>query len=192
MRFKPLHDTEGNALGEDPDTVENTDIERIRDVGEKRPEGYGIIVHRENDTVDSEVQCRSNSIFKISDILPADRDAYADKFFLGKFSDILQSLDCLPETSVHPRNMVMERGVRSPEFYVKKRTPCADNSVEIVRIRKCPSVCKEFDSSVSIFPGNLKNIEDIVPGSRFTTIERDAIGFSLACCGRYCRKIILW
>jgi hypothetical protein len=185
MWFEPPHDAERYAFCNDPDAVENTDIDSIGNVREKGPEGYGIILNGQYDAVDSEVQCSSNRIFKVSEILSAERDMYTDKFILSMLREIFQPLYRLPETAVHLRNMVIERGVRSPEFYLKKRTPCMDNPLQRVHIREYPSVREEFDPPVPIDPGSMENVDNIVSDSRFTTIKCNAVSFFLIYCGCY-------
>ena len=60
-----------------------------------------------------------------------------------------------------------------------------DNFLQRVHIREYPSVCEEFDPPVTIYPGSMENVDNIVSDSRFTTIEYYTVSLSLTHCVCY-------
>lgn len=191
MRFKPFHEAEGDALGKYPDAVEDADIDGIGNAGEEGAERERRISGGQDDAAGSEVQCRGDSILKVSKILPADRNADADEFILRVLCEVLDPLHRLPETPGHLRHPVMEGWVRSPEFYLKERTSGMNNPLEQIPVRKCPSVGEKFDPPVSVFPGSLEDGNDIGTDCGFAAGECNAVSVPLPDRRGYRREILL-
>jgi len=114
MLFKSLHKAEGNTFGQDPDSVKDADIYAIWDMGQDRVQREGLILHREDDPVWTNIQGRYHAILKIWEVFLADRDSDAKEFIVGGSRQIFQSAESFPETAGRTAQMIVKVRIGSP------------------------------------------------------------------------------
>ena len=112
-------------------------------------EGERMVFNRENNPIHPKTEGCSNSISKIRIIFPADGDANTNEFIIGKTSQIFQAPDRFLETSGCSGKVIVQRGMRSPQFNLKETAPCSEYLIQKLCFGESSAVGEELDSPVA-------------------------------------------